>query len=261
MQSSPINNVERFRQRLEENKICVGTSVQVCDPLVSELAAEAGNDFIWIEMEHSHMGLADAMGHIMACRGTPAAPLVRVSHPDRNLIKPFLDMAPAGIIISNLESAEQTAEMVEACKYPPRGKRGFGPIRNMYGQGSMAEYLDAAGEQILVIAHIETIQAVRDLDAIVRIPGLDGISLGRNDLSGSMNKLGQHSDPEVLEAIDTVITKGVEAGLHVGCSIGTDLEQVRAWRAQGMKWFSLGEEVGHIFDGAKAVADEVHAMT
>ena len=54
---SSINNVERFRKRLEENKICVGTSVQLCDPLVSELAAEAGNDFLWIEMEHSHMGL------------------------------------------------------------------------------------------------------------------------------------------------------------------------------------------------------------
>ena len=257
---SSINNVERFRKRLEENKICVGTSVQLCDPLVSEVAAEAGNDFIWIEMEHSHMTLPDAMGHIMACRGTDTAPLVRISHPDRNLVKPFLDMCPAGIIISLLESAEQTAEMVKACRYPPQGNRGFGPIRNMYGMDSMAEYLEAADEQILIFAHIETINAVRELDEIVRIPGLDGLSLGRNDLSGTLNKLGQHSDPEVLEAIDTVITKGVEAGLYVGCSIGADVDQAAEWRAKGMHWFSLGEEVGHFFDGAKAVADKVHAM-
>lgn len=255
-----INNVERLRQRLEANQICVGTSVQTSDPLVTELAAEAGNDFIWLEMEHSHISLGNAMGHIMACRGTQAAPLVRVSHPDRNLIKPYLDMAPAGIIISMIESAEQAAEMVKACRYPPHGNRGFGPIRNMYGMDSMAEYLEKADDQILVIAHIETISAVRDLDTILEIPGLDGISLGRNDLSGSLNKLGQHKDPEVLEAIDTVITKTVNAGLHLGCSIGTDLEQVHEWRAKGMKWFSLGEEVGHIYDGAKAIADEVHGM-
>ncbi len=257
---SSINNVERLRKRLEENKICVGTSVQLRDPLVSELAAEAGNDFIWIEMEHSHMTLPDAMGHIMACRGTNTAPLVRISHPDRNLVKPFLDMCPAGVIISMLDSAEQTAEMVRACRYPPKGNRGFGPIRNMYGMNSMDEYLEAADDQILIIAHIESIAAVRELDEIVRIPGLDGISLGRNDLSGTLNKLGQHDDPEVLEAIDEVITKGVEAGLYVGCSIGPNIEQAAEWRAKGMHWFSLGEEIGHFFDGAQAVADQVHAM-
>jgi len=257
---SSINNVERFRERLENNQICVGTSVQVCDPLMSEAAAEAGNDFIWIEMEHSHMSRADAMAHIMACRGTPAAPLVRVSHPDPNLIKPYLDMCPAGIVISMLESAEQTEMIVRACRYPPKGFRGFGPIRNMYGIDSTAEYLEKADDQILIIAHIETIQAVRDLDAIVRIPGLDGISLGRNDLSGTLGKLGQHDDPEVLEAIDTVISKGVEAGLHVGCSIGSDVDQVAEWRDKGMKWFALGEEVGYFFDGTKEVADKVHAL-
>ena len=255
-----VNNIERFRARLEEGKICVGTSVQVCEPLVTEIAAQAGNDFIWIEMEHCHMSNADVMGHIMACRGTNAAPLVRISHPDKNLIKPFLDMAPAGIIVSMIENAQQAREAVRACRYPPHGDRGFGPIRNMYGIDSMADYLAQAEAQFLVILHIECISAVHELDEILAIPGVDGISLGRNDLSGSMNKLGQHSDPQVLEAIDTVITKSVAAGKYLGCSIGPDLDQVREWRAKGMSWFSLGEELGHIFDGAKAVADAVHEI-
>ena len=169
-------------------------------------------------------------------------------------------MCPAGIIIPMLTSAEQTDRMVKACRSPPHGTRGFGPIRNMYGLDSIYTYLKVAEEQILVIAHIETIQAVNDLDAILQIPGLDGISLGRNDLSGSMNKLGQHSDPEVLEAIDTVIEKTVASGLYLGCSIGPNLEQVKEWRAKGMQWFSLGEEIGHILDGATAVANAVHEM-
>lgn len=255
-----INNVERLRQRLREGKICVGTSVQVMDPLVSEIAAEAGNDFIWIEMEHSHLDLPAAMGHIMAVRGTSTAALVRIGSPDPNVIKPYLDMCPAGIIIPMLKSAEETERMVKACRYPPLGTRGFGPIRNMYGKSSIAEYLEMADEQILVFAHIETIEAIRDLDAILQIPGLDGISLGRNDLSGSMDKLGQHTDSEVLEAIDTLLEKTSKTDLALGCSIGTDLEQVKKWRAKGMQWFALGEEIGHIFDGAKAIADAVHAL-
>lgn len=256
-----INNVEKFRKRLEEGKICVGTSVQTADPLVTEVAAEAGNDFIWLEMEHSHIGLREAMGHVMAVRGTDTAILIRVGSPDENIIKPYLDLCPAGIVIPMLTSAEETARMVRACRYPPRGTRGFGPIRNMYGQDSMADYLEIATEQIMVIAHIETIQAVRDIDAILQIPDLDGICLGRNDLSGSMNKLGQYSDPEVLEAIDTLLDKVAKTDLYMGCSIGTDLEQVKKWRAKGMQWFSLGEEIGHIFDGAKAIADAVHVMS
>lgn len=255
-----INNVERLRSRLEEGKVCMGTSVQVTDPLVSEFAAEAGSDFIWIEMEHSHMDLRAALGHIMAVRGTHAAPLVRVQSPDENIIKPYLDMCPAGIIIPMLTSARQTEQMVKACRYPPQGTRGFGPIRNMYGLDSIEEYLKIAEEQILIIAHIETIDAVRDLDAILQVPGLDGICLGRNDLSGSMNKLGQHSDPEVVAAIDTIIEKTVNSGLWMGCSIGANPQQAIEWRKKGMHWFSVGDDVGHIFDGAKAIADTLHAL-
>ncbi len=257
---SSISNVERFKQRLREGKICVGTSVQLTDPLVSELAAEAGNDFIWIEMEHSHLDLRAALGHIMAVRGTQTAPLVRVPSPDANVIKPYLDMAPAGVVIPMLKSAEETDRMVKACRYPPEGVRGFGPIRNMYGKSSMAEYLEAAEDELMVIAHIETIEAVRDIDAILQVPGLDGLSLGRNDLSGSMGKLGQYSDPEVLGAIDTIIEKAANSGLPIGCSIGPDIDTVKEWRAKGMSWFALGEEIGHFFDSTKAVADAVHAL-
>lgn len=255
-----INNVERFKQRMREGKVCVGTGVQLTDPLVSEIAAEAGNDFIWIEMEHSHLDLRAALGHIMAVRGTQTAPLVRVQYNDPNLIKPYLDMAPAGIIVPMIRSAEDTRLAIAACKYPPKGVRGFGPIRNMYGRSSMAEYLETADDEIMVIAHIETIDAVNDLDAILATPGLDGISLGRNDLSGSMGKLGQHSDPEVLKAIDTVFAKASKTDLFVGCSIGCDLELVKDWYEKGARWFALGEEVSHFLDGSKAVADAVHAL-
>ena len=255
-----INNVERFRQRMREGKICVGTSVQVADPLVSEVAAQAGNDVIWIEMEHSHLDLADLMGHIMALRGTPAAPLVRVSWNDPVRIKPILDMAPAGIVVPMVRSAAEARQAVQACRYPPEGIRGFGPIRNMYGMDSMAEYLEVAAEQIMVFVQIEHIDAVNCLDEILATPGLDGIVLGRNDLSGSMGKLGQHSDPEVLDAIDTVFARARQTELFIGVSIGYDLETVKEWRAKGVHFFVLSEELSHIYEGSKTVADAVHAL-
>ncbi len=255
-----INNVERLSQRLRDGNVCVGMSVQTTDPLVSEVAAEAGNDFIWIEMEHSHLDLPAVMGHIMAVRGTQTAPVVRVPWNDAVLIKPILDMAPAGIVIPMIRSADEALQAVRACRYPPEGIRGFGPIRNMYNSASMSDYLESAASQILVFVQIEHIDAVHNLDAILATPGLDGIVLGRNDLSGSMGKLGQHSDPELIQTIDTVLAKASQSELIVGTSIGYNSETVQDWYAKGVRWFALDEELGHIFNGAKAVADAVHAL-
>lgn len=257
---SSINNVERFRQRLLDGKICVGTSVQLNDPLATEMAAEAGNDFIWYEMEHSYLELSGLASHLMAIRGTQAASIVRVAWNDPVILKPILDLAPAGIVVPMIKTADDVARAVSACRYPPVGERGFGPMRNMYGMESMDEYLAAAPEQIMVYVQIEHIEAVKNLDAILATPGLDGVVLGRNDLSGSMGKLGQHKDPEVLDAIDTVFAKVRESDLFLGVSIGTDVETVREWREKGVQWFALGEDLSHIFDGSKAVADAVHAI-
>jgi len=257
---SDINNIERFRSRMLEGKICVGTSVQMTDPIASELAAEAGNDFIWYEMEHSYLDVAGLAAHLMALRGTQAASIVRVAWNDPVIMKPILDLAPAAIVVPMIRTADEALRAVQACRYPPEGQRGFGPIRNMYGMSSMKEYLEIAPQQTMVYAQVEHIDAVRNLDAILTTPGLDGIVLGRNDLSGSLGKLGQHSDPELLEAIETVFTKARETDLFVGVSIGPDLDTVRAWRDKGVHWFALGEDIGHIFDGSKAVADAVHQM-
>ena len=255
-----INNVERLRERMLEGKPCVGTSVQTADSLVSEVAAQAGNDFVWIEMEHSHLTLPQLMGHIIALRGTQAAAMVRVAWNDPVLIKPVIDMAPAAIVVPMIRSAAEALKAVEACRYPPAGIRGFGPIRNMYGIESMLDYLEVADQQTLKFVQIEHIDAVRDLDAILATPGLDGIVLGRNDLSGSMGKLGQHSDPELLGVIDTVFAQTLQAGLFLGVSIGTDLELAREWRSKGVHFFGLGGELEYVFDGAKAVADAIHAL-
>ena len=255
-----ISNVERFKQKIQDGQIVVGTSVQVTDPFVSELAAEAGNDFTWIEMEHAYITIEHALGHVMAVRGSQTAPLIRVPYNDPNVIKPYADLAPAGIIVPMIRSAEDARQAVQACRYPPHGIRGFGPVRNMFGKQSMAEYLEVARDELMVIAHIETIEAVREIDEILATPGLDGISLGRNDLSGSLNKLGQHSDPEVLEAIDTVLTKARQTDLSVGASIGYDPELVQDWWKRGVQWFALGDDLTHMFDGFSNVVQETREI-
>lgn len=117
----------------------MGTSVQLTDPFVSEVATEAGNDFTWVEVEHSYLDMAGVLGHIMTVRGTSTAPLVHVAYNDPNVIKSYLDLAPAGIIAPMIQSAKEAAQLVAACRYHPKGNWGFGPVRNMFGQATMDE--------------------------------------------------------------------------------------------------------------------------
>ncbi|MBI4025036.1 MAG: 4-hydroxy-3-methylbut-2-en-1-yl diphosphate synthase [Verrucomicrobia bacterium] len=256
-----LNNLEKFKQKLQRGELCVGVGVSFCDPAISELFAEVGYDFTFIDMEHTVLNLETVLGHVMAVRGTDTAPFVRVPWNDPVLIKPVLELEPAAIIVPMVRSAEEAAKAVAACKYPPKGVRGFGPCRGVrYGGMSTMDYLKDADERIMVIVQVEHIDAVNDLDAILRTPGLDGICLGPNDLSGSMGKLGQTNDPEVVAASDEVIAKTRRSDKTVGASVGYATESVRRWLAKGLHWIAVGEDTDNLYSYSKTALDDVRSI-
>ena len=253
-----INNIERFKQRIREGHVCVGTCISLSDSAVSELVAEAGYDFTWIDSEHGPLDLLTILGHIMALRGTNTAPFVRVRCNDVNIIKPILDLVPAAIIVPLVRSGQDVLEAVQACKYPPVGVRGYGPRRGQhFGRISMEEYLETANDQTMVLVQIEHFEAVKNLDEILAVPGLDGVCLGPNDLSGSMGKLGQITDKEVAAVIDTVIDKARRSGLFLGVAGGYDPKTLPVWLEKGIQWIALNTDWSNMFAHSKIVVDAV----
>ena len=105
-----INNLEKFKAKMARGKMCLGTVITLADPIVSEMAGDCGLDFTWIDAEHGPFSLENIQGHVMACRGTDCAPLVRVAWNDFAIIKPVLDIGPAGVIIPMVCTAEEAAE-------------------------------------------------------------------------------------------------------------------------------------------------------
>jgi 2-dehydro-3-deoxyglucarate aldolase/4-hydroxy-2-oxoheptanedioate aldolase len=253
-----INNVERFKQQIREGHVCIGTCITFSDPAASELVAEAGYDFTWIDAEHGPLDMQTILGHIMALRGTNTAPLVRVRCNDVNVIKPVLDLAPAGIVVPLVKTGQDVLRAVQACKYPPIGVRGYGPRRGQrFGLISMPEYLKTANEQIMVFVQIEHVEAVKNLDDILAVPGLDGVCLGPNDLSGSMGKLGQITDNEVVGVIDTVVGKTRRSGLFLGIAGGYDPETLAGWLEKGIQWITLNTDWANMFLQSKMISDAV----
>ena len=173
-----INNLETFLEKTRR-RVAVGTVITFSDPAVSELAADVGFDFTWIDAEHSPFTIQEIHHHIMALRGTSCAPFVRVPWNEHGIIKPILDLAPAGIIIPMVNTPEIAQTAVAACRYPPKGNRGCGTRRAVgYGSVPFDDYLKISEHEPLVIVQIEHVEAVRNLDAILKTPGLGSVCIG-----------------------------------------------------------------------------------
>lgn len=238
-----MENAIKFRQKITRGDSCLGTGVTVCDPTVTELLSQAGMDFVWIDMEHNPLTLEAVQAHIMATRTSDTAAIVRVGACDEALIKPVLDSGADGIIVPMVRTAEDAQRVVSLCRYPPQGRRGFGPRRPArYGRIGGPEFCRLANESVLAIAQIELIEAVENLDAILETPGLDSIVIGACDLAGSMGRPGDCSHPEVLKVVDSVIQKARAANLMVGMGTGQDPVLARSWLAKGVQWIGLGTD-------------------
>ncbi len=231
-----INNLEIFRGKVASGRTALGCVITMHDASVSELAADAGCDFIWIDMEHSPMTIVDAMHHMMAVRGTNCAPFVRAPWNINYLIKPILDLAPAGLIIPMIKNAREAEAAVQSCRYPMHGgERGFSLRRNNgYGQGSVEEYLEHSQGEPLVILQIEHRDAVENIDEILKVSGIDSICIGPYDLSCSYGKPGEFDDPEIADAIDTVREKTLNAGILLGGFCDGEF-----WKERFMNWKCL----------------------
>lgn len=240
-----LNGLEHFLRKIRQGQMLLGCCITLDDPAVSEIAAEAGMDFCWIDCEHGILDRRAVMEHLMALRGTGCAPLIRVPVCDHTEIKKVIDLAPAGIIVPMVNTAEQAALAVAACRYPPEGNRGCGFRRGFrYGAEEFAVYWENSRHDPLVIAQIEHIEAVKNLGRILTVPGLDGICIGPGDLSASCGCPMCFDAPELARLLDEICRQVHDAGKLLGAYSETDREN---WRRRGVQWLGVSNDTGALF--------------
>jgi len=232
--------IAEFRRRLKAGQICLGASVTLADPLVSDALADSV-DFLWIDLEHSGMTVETVSRHVLAARGRGVPALVRVAGSDTPFIKPVLDAGADGIIVPQVRNAEEVTRVVADCRYPPAGRRGYGPrVPSNYGRDGGPAYVRRANRALFVSVQIETVEALEDLDRIAAIPGLDSLVIGPWDLSGALGVLGEVEHPKVIAAVETVIAKARDACLLVGAGMGINPEYASAMVKRGIQWLHVG---------------------
>ena len=210
-----------LRQALQRGGYVVGSWINTCSPIVAELMAATGFDFLTVDVEHSAVDVPQAQVLFQAIRaGNPdCAPLVRLPGNDYATTKRYLDAGAIGVIAPLINSAEQAQELVRAVKYPPQGLRGVGFCRaNMYGM-RFDEAVTTANDQTLVCVQIEHVDGVQHIDEILSVPGVDAVFIGPYDLSASMGITGQFDHPKMIEARQRILEAceehGVAPGIHV----------------------------------------------
>lgn len=227
-----------FRQRLRAGERLTGTLVSLPSAEVAEILVAGGYDWLFINTEHGAFDPGQAQALLQAA-GNRCPCLIRVPAGHEVWIKKALDVGAAGVIVPQVNTAEQAARVLAWSKYPPAGTRGVGIARaHGYGYG-FADYIARANEEVAVVLQIEHIDGVRNIRDIVCLPGIDALFIGPYDLSASMNKTGQVADPEVQKAIAMVRDTALTAGLPLGV-FGVSAEAVKPYVTQGFTLLTAG---------------------
>ena len=249
---------DSFRTRLRNGERLLGTMVTLPTASTAEILADAGFDWLFVDGEHGPLDTSDilailqAVSHRIAC-------IVRVPACDEVAIKKVLDLGAAGIIVPQVNTPEQAADVVRYARYAPEGSRGVGLAR-AHGYGfRFAEYVASANAEISVIVQAEHRSAVENINAIVQVPGVDAVLLGPYDLSASYGKMGQISDPEVLNGINRVTTSCQAVQMPLGY-FGISFDAVKPWMDKGYSLVVAGVDVLFLGNGARRMLKELQSV-
>ncbi len=246
-----------FIQLIKTGHHPLGTLLTLPCPEVAEAMADIGFDWLWIDMEHGTLSLRDAQQMLVAVRGK-AHGLVRVPTCEPIWIRQVLDLGADGVIVPLVRSAAQAAEAIQAAKYPPQGARSAGIARaNSFGL-NFQPYVSTANSQTAILIQIEHIDAVRDIEAILALPGLDGIIVGPYDLSGSMNLLGQLKHPEVEAALSRVLSACKVRKIPIGIFAMTAGE-AKFLRESGYDFAAVGIDATMLLMTARDVLNQARS--
>ncbi len=230
------------RTKLQSGKPTIGCFLGLGSPHVAELLAHAGYDWLVLETEHSAVDIERVEHMMMAMEGTRANPIVRVATAEPIVIQRALDAGAMGILVPMVRTANEVQAIVDTTRYPPVGKRGFGPLRASRYMQQGREYFREANEKILVSLILETKEALDRLDEIMAVPGLDAIFVGPFDLCLSLG-LDPFEQPhaEIEDALVKLVELSRRHGIAAGVGCGSP-EELQQRQDQGFTFLAYGTD-------------------
>lgn len=246
---------------LKRKRLTVGSWITLAHTSIAEIMAKAGFDWLTVDMEHSAITLDQAQLLMQVIELASCVPLVRVGENNPNLIKRVMDAGAHGVIVPMVNSKEDALRAVSAVKYPPLGERGVGLARAQGYGLEFEKYRDWVNKESIVIVQIEHIKAVKNLEEILKVEGVDGFIIGPYDLSGSIGRPGEFEHPEVKAALKKVIEVSKKlnkpAGFHV---IPPDVNALKQKIEEGYKFLAFSLDTLFLGQTCRKAMEEVKKL-
>lgn len=212
----PLTRAHALKERLRAGGRASGVWLTIPSPVACEIAADAGFDWIIVDAEHMPYNPETLLHILLAFRGSPTVPLVRLPWNDPVMVKQALDMGWEGVVLPQVNTPEEAERAVRACRYPPTGERGFGPRRASGYFRHTAEYAARANESVICAIQLEDYRAAECIEEIVCVPGVDWILLGPTDMSGSLGCLLDLENEELWRCLRRIYRVARAAGVATG---------------------------------------------
>lgn len=221
-------------------------------PAIADLMAGEAFDWVCVDVEHTAHDFQTLENASRAVKARGCDLLVRLPSCDAVAAKKALDLGADGIIVPSVSTPELAREAVAIAKFPPDGMRGASLARcTDYGR-NFDSYFQNSNDRVIVVVMLEHVDAIRNVDAILQVPGIDAALIGPYDLSTSMGLAGQLDHPEVLAAQQTVLEAclkhGIAPGIHI---VPNDPPQVARRIEAGFRFLGLGLDTGFVIDGCR----------
>ena len=208
-----------LKRKLASGEFTAGMWILLPSPSACEIIAGAALDWVVVESEHSPFNPETLQHILMAFKGSQTVPVIRVPWNDHVMIKQALDMGWDGVLVPQVNSREEAQRAVAACRYPPLGDRGYGPLRPSNYYRERDEYARIANDSVICAIQIEKVSGAEQIEDIVSVPGIDWIFVGLCDMSGTTGRFLDLENPELWEAVRKIFTVARAAGIPTGNAV------------------------------------------
>ena len=242
-----------FKHAIAAGKLQIGLWSSLCSPIVAEIIADSGFDWILLDSEHSPNEIPDLFAQLQASvRGT-ATPIVRPPWNDTVMAKRCLDIGAQTLLFPYVQNAEEAKRAVQSTRYPPEGVRGVSVAARASRFGRVPGYLGKANSEQCVLVQVETGSALEQIEAIAQVDGVDGVFIGPSDLAASLGHLGNPAHETVQAAIKDAVVRLKKLNKPAGILTGNE-EEIRRYIDWGYLFVAVGSDIGVLANGSAALA-------
>lgn len=237
-----------FKEKIASGDYVYGMFMKTSDPMFVEATGLAGFDYIILDNEHGPVEIENQQNNIRAAEARDTVPIIRLKDKAENTIGKALDIGAYGIQVPQITSAKEAADVVKYAKFYPYGMRGVCRFVRAadYSAMNRNDYFESS-KDVLIILQLEGIEAIKNLDEILEVEGVDILFIGPYDLSQSLGLPGQVNNPVVVNEMKKIVDRAQKKKIAIGTFVDT-FEDLKMWKSLGLQYLSYSVDVGVFMD-------------